>query len=158
MGCSSSYMVSPSLSAEETFSTFNADAKDESATIVLQDGRRLYAQDVIAEPDSTSFMNVTTGRRTVVLTHEIQKIVLTSWSAGIRDGALYGFLGGVAAGLVGAAIAYPFLEDGREIPKEAIFLFLPAIGGGAGLLLGPIIGGISGHTYEYEFMNESKMP
>lgn len=99
-GCTSSYTVSSTPGAGESFDTFNADAKDERATVVLQDGRELHTSDVIAGPDSTSFLEDSSNARTVVPTHAIQKIELPIGGLGFLEGAGWGTLSGVGIGLV----------------------------------------------------------
>ena len=155
-GCTSSYTVSSTPGSGESFDTFNEAAKGELVTIVGHDGRKVHATEVVAGPDSSSFRDDSTGARRVVETHQIERITIPVGGLGILEGLGWGTLSGAGTGLVVAAIMYPFLKDGREIPKEAIFLFMPALGAGAGLILGPIIGGSIGHTDEYRFLNESK--
>jgi hypothetical protein len=154
IGCSSSYMVSSSPGAEESFPTFNADAKGKRATVVLRDVRQLFAKDVIAGPDSTSFLNVTAGVRIVLPTHEIDKIVFANSGLGFLEGAGIGLLAGGVGGLAAAAIIV-----GRGAGEEGLaYVILPLFGGGGGLLLGGIIGGTRGHSYEYKFVMEPTTP
>lgn len=154
IGCSSSYMVSSSPGAEESFPTFNADAGGRNATIVFQDGRKMGAHKVMTGPDSTSFVNTITGARTVVPTHEIDKIVFTSSGLGFLEGAGIGLLAGGLGGLAAAAIIV-----GRGAGEEGLaYFFMPLFGGGGGLLLGGIIGASLGHSYEYRFVREPTTP
>jgi hypothetical protein len=148
-------MVSSSPSTEGSSPTFNVYAKDERATlafgiatIVFQGGKKLDAQDVKAAPDSTSFLNVTTGSRSVVPTHEIEKIIFTDRFIGLLEGASLGLLAGAGTGFAVGVIG----GGGWGT------LFATGFGGLAGLPIGGLLGLILGHTYEYKFANESKKP
>ncbi len=154
IGCSSSYMVSSSPGAEESFSSFNSDAKGKRATIVLRDARRLFAKDVIAGPESTSFLNVTTGVGIVVPTREIEKIGLKIVGLGFLEGAGIGLLAGGVGGWVVASI----MVSNQQAESGLAYGILGLAGGGGGLLLGGIIGSAIGHTYEYTFVDGSKKP
>jgi hypothetical protein len=150
MGCSSSYVVSSAPYSDPSFSTFNTDAEGRRGTIVFQDGRKMGAHRVMTDPDSTSFVNTITGARTVVPNHEIDKIIFTSSGLGFLEGAGIGLLAGGLGGLAAAAIIV-----GRGAGEEGLaYVFLPLFGGGGGLLLGGIIGGSLGHSYEYKFVRE----
>lgn len=157
MGCSSSFMVSSSVSAGGSSRTFRVEANGERdtmvfgrATIVFQDNGKVDAQDVMAAPDSTSFLNVTTGLRSVVPTDTIEKIVSTDRFFGFLEGWGIGLLAGAGAGLLAAAIAGGSNAYG--------FVGLIIVGVCAGGLVGIPTGLILGHTYEYKFVHESKKP
>ncbi len=151
--CSSSYMVSSSLGAEESFSTFNADAEGRSGTIVFQDGRKLDAQNIIASPDSTLFLNGETGAITLVPTQTIRKVVLTSHGVGFLEGFGWG-------ALVGSAIVLAIYtgDSGHtiELDPAGVIGFVLLFGGGAGGVIGGIPGLIMGHSNEYQFVSSAE--
>jgi hypothetical protein len=150
-GCTSSYEVSSSPLSDHSFDTFNAEVFGRSGNIIFRDNSELDGSDILAFQDSTRFTNEKTDVRAVVPTATIRKIVFTSHSSGLLQGLKWGVISGAAAGLLGAAVGYPFMKGGGEIPREVIFIFLPALGVGGGLIFGPIIGGIIGDTEEYRF-------
>jgi len=153
IGCGSSYNVSSSSNGERvSFSEFNAAVENERAEIVFKDDSTLYVQRIRTEPNGTSWIQPITGVRDTVPTHTIKRIILTNRARGALDGAGVGFLSGVAAGLL-VAVPYVGAHSDDEFAGLAYVVF-PAIGAGAGLLIGTIIGITSGHTYEYEFPNE----
>jgi len=154
MGCSSHYVVSSDTNSDPSFSTFNTDAAGRRGTIVLHDGEKIGARKVKTDPDSTSFVNTLTGARTVVSNHAIDKIVFTSSGIGFLEGSGIGLLAGGLGGLAAAWIIV-----GRGAGEEGLaYVFLPLFGGGGGLLLGGIIGGSIGHSYEYMFGREPTTP
>jgi len=157
VGCGSSYMVSSSSNGERlSFSEFNAAVENEKAEIVFQDSTSLHVQQVRAEPDSTSWLDPIIGARDAVPTYKIKKIILTNKTRGFLEGAGIGFLSGGAPGLL-AAVGYVAASPHDEFAGIAYVAF-PAMGGGAGLLSGIIVGAINGHTYEYEFVIEFEKP
>lgn len=155
IGCGSSYIVSSSSNGERlSFSEFNAAAGREKAKIVFQDDSSLYCQEIVAEPDSTSWLDPTSGIRAAVPTHSIKKIVFTNRIRGALEGAGIGLLAGGGAGfLIGSAIEPP---DSKW--KGFVTVYFSLSGGGVGLLIGTLVGVAEGHIYEYKFANQSEKP
>ena len=121
---------------------------------MFQAGRKMAAHEVMMDPDSTSFVNRITGARSRVSTHEIEKIVFTSSGLGFLEGAGIGLVAGGLGGLAAAAIIF----GGKAGEEGLAYVILPLFGGGGGLLLGGIIGGSLGHSYEYRFVREPTTP
>ena len=153
IGCGSSYIVS-SIPAHPdiSFSEFNDETKDRSTTIVFHNGSPLDCKEVHSESDSTTWLDPITGARVAVPTHVIKRIFFTSGGRGALEGAGIGFLAGAGAGLLAAVISNPSPGGGAGL-GEIVYIVYPAIGGVAGLLVGVIVGGVTGHTYNYEFQS-----
>ena len=154
LGCSSSYIVSTSPQDEHiSFSKFNAILENEKVTIVFQDDSRVDGRGILATPDSTSWLNPTTGIQTAAPTQKVKKIILTNRGLGTLEGMGIGVLAGGVVGLLTAVVTGP--HPGEDGFTYAVY---PILGGGVGLIAGPIYGVIKGHTYEYEFESLSNKP
>jgi hypothetical protein len=155
MGCSSSYVVSSSQNAEPSFKTFNVDVYDRMATIVFKDGGELDARNIVASPDSTRFLNDITGAMTAVPTHAIVKVLQTNRGTGFLEGIAWGAGAGVVAGLLTGLVASASSSGNTHAFGGAdmadVTLALGAAGGGAGVVIGGIIGVSIGHRYEFGF-------
>jgi hypothetical protein len=150
IGCSTSYEVSSSPNGGSSFNAFNVEASERSATILLQDGGELGVRNIIASPDSTRFLNARTNETTVVPTHTIRTVVLTSAGAGFLDGLEWGAGIGAVTGVTCGLIAYkPGGEWGSDV--AGISMIVGAVGAVAGGVIGGIIGVSVGHSYRYEF-------
>lgn len=147
LGCSSSYFISSQQGELSSYSQFNTAAKEKKAAIVFQDDSSADAQEVLADPDSISWLPPTNNARMTVAMHKIKKVVFKNPLLGLLEGAGIGLILGGAGGLVyeggGGGSQDGFLGDFGGLPT--------AIGAGAGLLIGTIVGGAFGHTYNYEF-------
>jgi hypothetical protein len=145
IGCSSSYEVSSSPTADSSLNAFNVEASERSGIIVFQDGRELNVSNIIASPDSTRFLNEKTGERTVVPTHTIRTVVITNHGVGLREGFGWG-------ALVGTVTASALLAaSGAEIDSDSVVWAVLLFGGVPGGVVGGIWGVIAGHSYEYQF-------
>ena len=144
MGCSSSSVVS-------SFNTFNVDVYDRSATIVFHNGSELDGRNIIASPDSTRFLNEKTDAITVVPTHTIRTVVLTSAGAGFLDGLEWG--AGIGA-VMGFTLGY--IAHGSGEHDVAYSMGAGAIEAAVGGVIGGIIGVGVGHSYNYQFVPSSR--
>lgn len=149
IGCSSSYLISSSSTAEQSFDTFNVDAYGRSGTIVFQDGRKLDVQNIVAFADSIHFLNGTTGARSVVPRYTVKKIVFTNRGIGFLEGFGFGALVGAVSVLI--LIAASPGQGRQEFGGADFALFLVAVGAGGGGVIGGIPGVIIGHSDEYQF-------
>jgi hypothetical protein len=157
MGCVSTSTISSSPGAQGSSPTFSVDGNGEAdtmafdwATIVFLDGKQVDAQNVTATPDSTSFLNIPAGSRSIVPMHTIDKIINKDKFIGMLEASGIGLLAGAGTGALAAAIG----ANGN------VFGIIFVVGGGAvvGAVAGGIVGLIVGHTYEYKFVHESKKP
>jgi hypothetical protein len=132
MGCSSSYVVSSAPNAGPSFSAFNADAEGRSGTIEFQDGRTVDAQNIIASPDSTLFVNGETGAIAVVPTHTVKEVVFTNHFTGFLEGFAYGTLAGAVTVLTMSAASH----SGGEFSGWSYVVLFTLLGAGAGGVIG----------------------
>jgi hypothetical protein len=150
MGCSSSYVVSSSPKSDPSFSAFNSTAEGRSGTVVLQDGREIGAQNIIASPDSILYQNVETRAIAVVPTNTVKKVVLTNHLTGALDGFGWGAACGAVIVMILSAVSP---SSGGEFSGTAYAVFFMAIGAGAGGVIGAIPGALIGHSSEYQFVS-----
>jgi hypothetical protein len=109
----------------------------------------MEAQDVTTTPDSTSFLIVPAGSRSVVPTRSIDKIVTNDRFVGLLEASGIGVLAGGSAGFLVSGIAS---RGGGDNAFVTVGLIL--IGAGVGVLAGGITGLIFGHLYEYKFVGD----
>jgi hypothetical protein len=141
VGCSSSYEVSSSATADKSFSTFNADASDRSGVIVFQDDSELDARNILASTGSTRFLNEATDSINVVPTHTIKRVVFKNRFIGILEWAGIG-----AVVFAGVGLALGASHEGEE--AGVAYVVYP---GPVGAVIGGIGGVIAGHSYKYDF-------
>ena len=155
IGCTSSYIVSSSTN-EECLSTseFNSSVLNQKTEIVFNDGSLLNVQLVWTESDSIFYVHPLTSKLHAVPIQEIKKITYLSHGRGALEGTGIGLVSGGAVGFLSAAIVTKSTND----PDPYVFIGMPILGGLLGLLTGPIVGVVSGHTYEYKFVHELKKP
>ena len=153
IGCSSSYIVSSIPNhGDLSFSQFNDEANDRSATIVFHNGSILHGQQVLSEPYSTSWLDPTKGVRAAVPNDRIEKIVFSNRTRGTLEGAGIGLLAGGAAGfLVGSTLGSNSSTEVRGWNT----LVLSILGSGVGFFAGIFDGLAEGHTYEYKFGSQA---
>jgi len=147
-GCSTTFMISsPEKDESQSFSEFNEFSSGRQGTVFFLSDTSLNAQDISAGPDSTSLVVLETYEKKVVATTQIKEIVFKNHGLGAFEGFGLGLLSGGAVGVLSAVIAV-----GSPHGLEGLaYIYLPAIGGALGSLVGVGVGANSGHTSRYVF-------
>lgn len=152
-GCTSSYKVSRTPRANAySLAEVNEKIIKKEATIFLLDGNEIVGTGILLNFDSTSIGNASSGKKYIIGTNDIQRIVIRNSGMGGLEGFGIGFLGGAGAGvLVGSVISSSGNQNYPGLAQAA-----GAIGGGLlGGLVGTIIGATRGHTYHYYVLSDS---
>ena len=144
-GCSSSYKVSSAgkPNSEYSYKEMNEELKGRYVSIEMKNGGEFSAAMVTISNDSVSWVNASTQERSKVATNQLKRIFFKNHIVGGLEGL-------VAAPLVFVGIWAPSGFSSKGIAGSAgweLPAALGGIGGGAGMIIGAIIG----HSYNYEF-------
>ena len=150
LACSTTHLITPSPQDDEmSFDEFNAGLDQKEATIVFTNDTSVAALGVSITPDSLFWSDATTSTRKSGSIKSIKSVVVVEQGEGAVEGMYLGLLSGVVVGLVTAAVA---VGEPHDLEGLA-YIILPAVGGGAGLVAGLIVGIVNGHPYTYQFQS-----
>ena len=140
--CSSTH----SLQSAFTYDELNAMLKGEQATIVLKDGKEMYAQKVWIARDSVAWLDPRSGEESTLSVGQLKQIVM------VRKSHFLGGLEGLALGAMGG-IGIGWLITSRRDYDDGLLLLNMIVQGGIWGGVGLIAGAIVGHRTNYELDN-----
>ncbi|MBI2429927.1 MAG: hypothetical protein HYV29_14255 [Ignavibacteriales bacterium] len=151
VGCTSSYIVSPlgrenSISYEE----FNGKARGETNRIQMVNGQQTEGRNVQVSSDSVLWLDERTGKTFGARIDEVKMVIRRDNWFGALEGFGFGlFTGGASGAILSIGEHSSFLGDTYLWAYYAIGLGVP------GGVLGAIIGGAIGDTYNYQFVERT---
>lgn len=144
-GCMHTYHMDNSM--ERGYRAVNTKSEFGRAVVLLDDGREIEVKKIHMQPDSSTWISLTTGRTESIATDRIIDVKIRNHEKGILEGMGVGFLTGVSLGvIVGAA-----MPDSDWFPAYANMGIMAGLLGASGGVLGLFIGGISGSKETYSF-------
>jgi hypothetical protein len=146
-GCSSSSYVGKEPARDTcSFAQLNENCKGHIVAIWTLQGEEIMANDLFVDPDSTTFQESTTEKRTAIVTSSVERVTIRRVGAGAIDGIIWGAIVGAPIGVfLGAAAAA--LEDSGDKLDGAVVAGSIAVASA----LGAGVGALARHTDEYVF-------
>lgn len=147
-GCARTTRIEKEQTTGEYYRYINGECENDYAVLKLQDGGTFRVYNVNVGLDTTSWMDMTSGKIKFVSTSNVYSVQVTDRAGGFLSGLAYGFLGGAAAG-----VAYGNLTDPQNLNGGP---YLGLLGGAVvGIIAGPIVGVTIGQP-SYFIINEKK--
>lgn len=159
IGCSSTYLVTPSESPKTdfTYSEINDELSDKTVCIILSDSTEYYGNNFKIENDTAKWIDQKSTIIKTVHLKEVKTVVAKNHFFGALKGLGYGLVGGLMLPVI-YFLLHPDEAGGGDHGgiKAGGAVILVGIIASVGGIGGCLVGTIHAQRYYYEFKHEQK--